>query len=128
MRMSTQNTARPTEAGFRPLPRSPWKVTALEGEVLDAVSNVNQVAVYTSTHAYGFYQSELSNNLNTGNWAVTTLEGTPIGATASRHQIVVYTTSHAYGLYQSESSSGLNAGNWAAVSLSGTTQGALPAR
>ncbi|MEZ4807802.1 MAG: hypothetical protein R2815_10105 [Flavobacteriales bacterium] len=57
------------------------------------------MVVYTSTNAYGLYQSQSSQSLNNAQWVVISLAGTPIGAIPSRQQVVVYTC-NAYGLYQ----------------------------
>ncbi|MFN3874922.1 MAG: hypothetical protein ACK4L7_03295 [Flavobacteriales bacterium] len=90
----------------------------------DMVRSGNMIVVYTGTHAYGFYQSQSSQNYNAGNWASTALNGEVLGAVASERTIVVYTTTNAYGFYQSQNSGSLNAGNWASTALNGTVLGA----
>lgn len=84
----------------------------------------NMVVAYTSTNAYGFYQSQSSQSYNNGNWSSVALSGTVLGVEASERQIVIYTTTNAYGFYQSQSSQSNNNGNWSNTALSGTVLGA----
>ena len=85
----------------------------------------NAIVVYTTTNAYGFYQSESSSGFNNAQWVSTSLSGTVLGAIASENSIVVYTTTNAYCFYQSESfSNQLNNAQWTSTSLSGNVLGA----
>ncbi|MEZ5173578.1 MAG: collagen-like protein [Bacteroidia bacterium] len=101
---------------------------SLDGNVLGSVSSELQIALWTSSTAYAFYQTQ-SNlgtppNLNQGVWLTTTLSGNPIGGISNGINLVVYTSTHAYGLSQPRSTLGdppnLSAAVWNPITLNGT--------
>jgi hypothetical protein len=85
----------------------------------------NAIVVYTTTNAYGFYQSESNSGFNNAQWTSTSLSGTVLGAIASENTIVVYTSTNAYCFFQSESSGNqLNNAQWTSIALGGNVLGA----
>lgn len=103
----------------------------------DIISVGDMVVVYTSTHAYGFSQSQSSwtsqpyPDDNPGSWTSIALNDTVVGVEASEKQIVIYTNTHAYGFSQDQLSGSTqpypndNIGQWTSIQLNGTPLGSL---
>lgn len=102
--------------------------TSTDGPILGTVCSKYQIALWTQSTVYGFYQSESSlgspPNLNTGAWVSTSITGNPLGAISNNENLVVYTDSNLYGLSQARSTLGnppnLSNATWTSTTVSGS--------
>jgi hypothetical protein len=105
-----------------------FATTSITGPVLGTVSSKFQIALWTQSNAYAFYQSQSSlgspPNFNNGAWVTTSITGTPLGAVSNTINLVIYTDSHLYGLSQSSSTLGdppnLGAAVWTSTTMNGS--------